>query len=500
MLVSLSLATPQKRLNKEAFLKLAKQAQKRYLEVYPRSKHRYLLNGGKKAKIIGQPKNARLPKAEPAKLRKLSRAEFEALDAKGKKRYNERFPKSGHVPRFRTGRKDMTKKRVDGKESRKDAGKRRAEEGLKVDKQRMTMHDEGAGTINKQSVQALAKIRPEQLKQGATNINDNRDEIHGLVDQEIQSRPNLFGRGLASVRDMMQGGMLDDDVIDGEFEEVDDDGQATDRDGKPMHDAEGKPVSKKQKREAEDEAGDDPSLDPDDEDDDKPRSKKKKSDIAGESEEERADRKKKKKKKKGKDRKKKRDGQAVLGAVVKFALLGAGVTLLAIGAGPLGMIIGRGLMDVWSAMESNAAAKPEQTQEEQDHDTVDEILTQTVSYMRNMDLDDIRTSSDHLFHAIASSQQDIYNECFSTLLPLVKDRPRGRPGKNFFGESNTNVDTMATALKNRMAKLNLLDHFEHVDDEHDECFLFFCNDKARTLVALGATNEHGLYHVAFLNW
>lgn len=500
MLVSLSLATPQKRLNKEAFLKLAKQAQKRYLETYPRSKHRYLLNGGKKAKIIGQPKNAKLPKAEPAKLRKLSRDEFNALDDKGKKRYNERFPKSGHVPRFRKGRKDMTKKRVDGKESRKDAGKRRAEEGLKVDKQRMTMHDEGAGTINKQSVKALANIRPEQLKQGATNINNNRDEIHGLVDQEIQSRPNLFGRGLASVRDMMQGGMLDDDVIDGEFEEVDDDGQATDRDGKPMHDADGKPISKKQKRQTEDEAGDDPSLDPDDEDDDKPRSKKKKRDLAGESDDERSDRKKKKKKKKQKDTKKKRDGQAVLGAVAKFALLGAGVALLAIGAGPLGMIIGRGLMDVWSAMESNAAANPEKTQEELDHDTVDEILTQTVSYMRNMDLDDIRTGSDHLFQAIASSQQDIYNECFSTLLPLVQERPRGRPGKNFFGSTNVDVDTMANALKNRLGKLNMLDHFDHVDDEHDECFLFFCNDKARTLVALGVTNDQGLYHVAFLNW
>lgn len=498
MLISLSLATPQKRLNKEAFLKLAKQAQKRYLETYPRSKHRYLLNGGKKAKIIGQPKNAKLPKAEPAKLRKLSRDEFNALDDKGKKRYNERFPKSGHVPRFRKGRKDMTKKRVDGKESRKDAGKRRAEEGLKVDKQRMTMHDEGAGTINKQSVKALAAIRPEQLKQGATNINNNRDEIHGLVDQEIQNRPNLFGRGLASVRDMMQGNLLDDDVIDGEFEEVDDESQAEDSDGRPMHDEDGKPISKKKKRAAEDEAGPDPSLD--DEDEEKPRSKKKKRDLSDESEEDSEKRKKKKKKKKKKDSKKKRDGQAVLGAVAKFALLGAGVALLAIGAGPLGMIIGRGLIDVWSSMESTAGANQEKTQEELDHDTVDEILTQTVSYMRNMDLDDIRAGSDDLFQAIASSNIDLYNECFSTMLPLVNGRPRGRPGKNFFGASNVDVDTMANALKNRLGKLNVLDHFDHVDDEHDECFLFFCNDKARTLVALGATNEDGLYHVAFLNW
>lgn len=503
MLVSLSLATPQKRLNKEAFLKLAKQAQKRYLETYPRSKHRYLLNGGKKAKIIGQPKNARLPKAEPAKLRKLSRTEFNALDDKGKKRYNERFPKSGHVPRFRTGRKDMSKKRVDGKESRKDAGKRRAADMATVDKQRNTMHDEGAGTINKQSVMALSQIRPEQLKQGATNINNNRDEIHSLVDQEIQRRPNLFGRGLASVRDMMQGGLLDDDVIDGEFDEVEDDTQAVDADGSPLHDDEGKPISKKQKRAAEDEAGPDPSLDPDDEDDeDKPRSKKKKRDLADEDDEDRKKRKKKKKKKKKKDEKKKRDGQAVLGAIAKFALLGAGVALLAIGAGPLGMVIGRGLLEMWTSIESTSASGVEKTQEELDHDTVEEILTQTTSYMKNMDLNDLHASSQHLFKAIASHVPniDIYNECFSVLLPLVRDRPKGRPGKNFFGSSNTNIDTMADAIKRRLTELKVLDHFDHVDDEHDECFMFFCNDKQRTLVALGATNAHGLYHVAFLNW
>jgi len=501
MLVSLSLATPQKRLNKEAFLKLAKQAQFRYLETYPKSKHRFLING-KKAKIIGQPKNARLPKAEPAKLRKLSRTEYEALDDKGKKRYNERFPKSGHVPRFRKGRKDLSKKRLDGKESRKEAGRRRADELVKVDKQRNTMHDEGAGTINRQSVQALSQIRPEQLKQGAANINNNRDEIHGLVDQEIQRRPNLFGRGLASVRDMMQGGLLDDDVIDGEFEEVEDETQAVDADGQPLHDEDGKPISKKQKRKAEDEAGPDPSLDPEEDEDDDVRSKKKKRELSEESDEDRQKRKKKKKKKKKKDEKKKRDGQAVLGAIAKFALLGAGVALLAIGAGPLGMVIGRGLMDMWSSIESTAANSEGKTQEEIDHDTVDEILTQTTSYMKNMDLNDLHESSQHLFKAIAAHEPniDIYNECFSTLLPLVRERPKGRPGKNFFGSSNANVDTMADALKRRLTELKLLKNFDHVDDEHDECFMFFCNDKARTLVALGATNEHGLYHVAFLNW
>ncbi|MNV12550.1 hypothetical protein D3C71_1031570 [compost metagenome] len=295
---------------------------------------------------------------------------------------------------------------------------------------------------------------------------------------------------------MMQGGMLDDDVIDGEFTEVDDESQAEDEDGTPLHDEEGKPISKKKKKEAEDEAGPDPSLDDDKDpslDDD---------DEDDEDEEERRERKKKKKKKKKKDEKKKRDGMAVLGAVAKFALLGAGVALLAIGAGPLGMVIGRGLVDLWSNIESTAAnGGPEKTQEEIDHDTVDEILTQTASYMKNMDLTDLHQSSQHLFKAIAATgSPDIYNECFSACLPLTQGRPMGRPGKNFFGTANVTVDVMAAAIERRLSALHVLRDVSRDTDGDDECYMFFCNDKQRTLVALGMTNTHGLYHVAFLNW
>jgi hypothetical protein len=480
LLVSLSLATPQKRLNKEQFLKLARQAQHRYLETYPKSKHRFLVQERvRKAKKAARP--AKLPKAEPTKVRRLSRAEYSALDDKGKNRYNERFPKSSHTPRFRKARKPFTKTKHDNKESRTETGRRRKDESLKVDKQRMTMHDEGAGTINKQSVMALSQIRPEQLRQGAANINSNREEIHGLIDQEMQARPNLYGRGLASVRDMMHGGLLDDDVEDAEFEEVDE-AQAEDDDGNPLNDEDGKPITKKQKKERDAELGPDPSLEDEDEDDDE-------------------DRKKKKKKKKGKkDKKKQRDGQAVLTSIAKFALLGAGVALLAVGAGPLGMVIGRGLMDLWTSIESNAAANPQKTQEEIDHDTVDEILTHTVSYMRNMQLEDMRQSSEHLFEAIAADQLDIYNECFSACLPLVQGRPKGRPGKNFFGGANVDVHTLAAAMRTRLNKLGVLYSEEHEYGPHDEAYMFFCKDKDRTLVAMGMTNASSLYHVAMLNW
>lgn len=478
LLVSLSLATPQKRLNKEQFLKLARQAQHRYLETYPKSKHRFLVQERvRKAKKAARP--AKLPKAEPAKVRRLSRAEYSALDDKGKKRYNERFPKSSHTPRFRKARKTFVKTKHDNKESRKEAGRRRKDESLKVDKQRMTMHDEGAGTINKQSVMALSQIRPEQLRQGAANINSNREEIHGLIDHEMQARPNLYGRGLASVREMMQGGLLDDDVEDADFEELDD-AQAEDEDGNPLNDEDGKPITNKQKKERDVEVGPDPSKE-DGEDDDSP--------------------KKKKKKKKGKkDKKKQRDGQAVLTSIAKFALLGAGVALLAVGAGPLGMIIGRGLLDVWTSVEANAANTGEKTQEEIDHDTVDEILTHTVSYMRNMHLDDIRQSSDHLFEAIAATNLDIYNECFSACLPLVQGRPKGRPGKNFFGGANVDMQTLSSAVRTRLNKLGVLYGEEHDVGEQDEAYVFFCNDKDRTLVAVGMTNSSNLYHVAMLNW
>lgn len=491
MLISLSLAAPEKRLSETEFLKLGTSGQKRYLTAYPNSKHRFLLKKKLESKRAARKearKVRRLPKAEPAKLRKLRKAEYQALDAKGKAAYDARFPKNGHKERFRKGRAPKQGKTVlDGGQTPKEARDKRKEDTLKVDVQRNTMHDEGAGTINKQSVQALAKIKPEQLHQGAANISSNREEIHSLVADQMKDRPNLFGRGLASVRDMMQGHHMDDDVLEGEYTEVNDDVQADDEDGNPLNDENGKPISKKAKKQNEAENGPDPSQseDDDDEDDEEDDSKSKK---------------KKKKKKKGKDKKKKRDGHAVLNAVIKTALLGAGIGLLAMGAGPLGMVIGRGLLDLWTDFQAAAAADPEKTQEELDHDTVDEIITQTVSYMRNMDMHDLHDHSKEMFSALAASPADLYGMCFNALLPFVSERPRGRPGKNFFGGTNVDVATLASVLERVLGDAKVLRTVEHELEGTDDVYLFYCKDAQHTLIALGTTSAHGLYHVAFLNW
>lgn len=504
MLVSLSLAAPQRRLNKDAFLKLGKMGQKRYLERYPRSTHRFLLKGKTAAAPVKE-KKAKLPKAEPAKLRRLSRTEYTALNAKGKAAYDARYPKSSHKPRFRVGKKRNDKNTpMTGKETRKEAGARRKDLALKVDKDRNTMHDEGAGTINKQSVQALAQIKTVHLNQGAANINNNRDEIHGLIDQQVVARPHLFERGLASVRDMMGGHLLDDDVIDGEFEDVTDQSQDVDEDGQPLADEEGKPISKKQAKKNKQEAGPDPSLE-DDEEEEKPGKKGKKGeaddDEDDETPEEKAERKrkeKKKKKKKEKDKKKKRDGQAVLTMIVKMSLLGAGVALLAIGAGPLGMVIGRGLLDIWGDMQSaTAAALPDKTKEEEDHDTVDEIINHTVNYMRNMNMQDLHDSSKHMFSALAANHADVYGECFKAVLPFTNERPTGRPGKNFFGSTHVDLVTVAGAIEKRLRNLGVLLDSEQVKTADDNCWLFTTKGAPRQIIAIGMTTD-GLYHVAFL--
>lgn len=506
LLISLSLASPQRRLNKDAFLKLGKAGQKRYLERFPRSTHRFLLKGKGAAPAAApvKEKKAKLPKAEPAKLRRLSRDEYSALGVKGKAAYDARFPKSGHKTRFRVGKKRNDKNvKLNGKETRKEAGSRRKDLALKVDKDRNTMHDEGAGTINKQSVMALSQIKPAQLHQGAANINNNRDEIHGLVDQQAKDRPHLFDRGLASVRDMMGGDMLDDDAIDGEFEDITDQSQDTDEDGQPLADENGKPINKKQAKQNRLDAPD-PSLDDEEEEEEaKPDKKGKKGKkgkkVEEETEEERAERKRKKKKKKQKkkDKKKKRDGQAVLNMVVKMALLGAGVGLLAIGAGPLGMVIGRGLLDIWGDMQTaKAGAQPEKTPEEENHDTVDEIITHTVNYMRNMSMQDLHDSSKHMFSALAADHIDVYAECFNAVLPFTNERPTGRPGKNFFGSTNVGLNTLAGAIEKRLRTLNALLDAEHMKSSTDDCWLFTTKNP-RQIVAIGMTHE-GLYHVAFL--
>ena len=428
---------------------------------------------------------------EPVKQRRLTRTEYDALDDKAKAKYDERYPKSRHKPRFKGGKGRKQDVKLSTKESRKDATKRSKEKMAEVDKQRKILTDDGAGVINRESVKALEGIKPEHLKRAANNIDENRDEIHDVVDAKAKDKPHLFDRGLGAIRDLMQGdgkASNDDDMRSEGDKESDPERQAVNSEGEPEFDADGKPITEGDK-------ANDPDLsddeDEDDEDEEKSSKKKKKG-------------KKDKKGNKGhKDKKKQRDGKAVLGFVVKAAILGAGVTMLALGAGPLGMIVARGLLDTWEDFKGIAAtaADGELTLEEQNYNTVNEIITQTQSYLRNMDMDDLHAQSKEMFSAIASTPgHDVYGTVFNAALPVVGDRPKGVPGKNFYGHSSVDLKTLAQTFEQALSSQGILHERDHVTDPGEEAYLFYCQGPRRTIVAVGMNEDQGLYHVSFLNW
>lgn len=457
MLVSLSLAQKPRRVGKETFLKMASMEQKRYLEAFPKSSHRYLL---KKPRQVSpaEIKNADKPKKEKKvkpPIRRLSRLEYNALSEKDQRKYDKHYPRNSHAPRFKTSKKKQKDVVMDGGKSKQEQLAERKEYAAKVDKQRNVMHDEGVGVINKQSVQALAEIKPQHLQQGAVGIENNRDDIRDTVDKQLEAKPELASRGLAAVRDMMGGELLegervpdkDDDAEDAEFEEIND---------------------------ATDAAADDA----------KPEKKKKKK------------KKKKKHNRAHKDSKKQRDGHAVLGLIAKTALLGAGVTLLALGAGPLGMIVARGMLELWSDMQSlSATAKLS----DDDSDTVDEILTQTVSYLKNYDVHDLQEQSETMFSALAGTTEDLYALSLKALLPVI-ERPRGRPGKNFFGKAHVTEQMLADRIVAAVKQSGFFKDYEHYVGNTDECHMIFCSDENRTLIVLAMDEETSIYQVVLLNW
>ena len=495
-----------------------------------------------KAEQAAEPKGK--PKAEAPKRRRLTKAEYGALSDKHKAQYDAQFPKSGHTIRFKKSKKPKTNLAINGKESKKDAAARRKAEGLEVDAQRNTMHVEGAGVINKESVKALALITPQHLQQAAANIDNNRGEVHEMVKHAFADKPKLLERGLASVRDMMQGGLLDDDdAIEGEFEEIDEDSQATDVDGTPLHDEQGNAVTRKQAKESQTQGqdglwrnkkGDTATYDDgrpitkahmDDFDRNKGVFKKRRGDdkpyldengekqyfddgdemTIGDRREldyedirkARAGSRKKGANRAHKDSKKQRDGMSVTRTILKYSLLAAGIGLMAVAAGPLTAIIARGLLEYWSDMRSLSSAD----MDEQNTNTVDELITQTVSYLRNMDHDDLQSQSNDMFTAIAASPNvDVYNIAFSSVLPWVSERPKGRPGKNFFGGTHSTRKQIAEAIAKALDDAKVLREHEQYHSDGDECDLFYCKDRNRTLIALGSHDLLGIYHVAFLNW
>lgn len=396
---------------------MGSKAKKQYLEAFPKSSHRHLLTKGQ---------------------RKLSKNEYEALDDKAKARYDKEFKNSKHTKKERLGRSKNRKDGVkDSRESAKLASKRRGSRRKKEKEQKNVMHDEGAGVINRESVKALAAIKPHHLQSAATNIQIKRPQIHELVDHQFKDKEETLSTGLSVIRSMMSGGSSQpdadspddyDDIIEGEFTEVDEpndedtggedtgsdeggvdddrpelpDGtKASDSLLKEFHASKGKFKSRlgdhKPAKDANGKRmyfsnGDTMTV-----------GDKRRMDY--EALREHYGRGSKYKKPKGGDTHRSGVGMTVLSAVVKTALIGAGVGLLALGAGPLALIVSQGLAEMWESYGSMLS----EASDASDSDTIDEIITQTVIYLKSMGQDDLHDKSQTMFKALGSASSELFD-------------------------------------------------------------------------------------------
>lgn len=495
---------------------MSKKEQSKYLEQYPKSSHRFLLEGKKKGKSKA--------KAEPVKMRKLSRSAYDTLSKKQKAMYDEAFPKSKHKPRVPKGRKPKDVK-LDAKETRRQGQKRRKAHNDAAKNQHDVMHIEGAGTINRESVKALALIEPKHLQQAAGAIMDKRFDIAKDVTAAFSDKKELFANGISSLRSMMNGESAqkpkqEEEAIDAEYEEIEDDEEAEgaedapevdpshwqDSDGNTKTFDDGRPVTKEAMSEFEKNRGrfkprmGDNKLYVDENgekqffDDGTPMTVGERRELdyedmakmrAGSRSRARPHR----------DGKKQRDGKAVLNTIIKYGILAAGVSLIAVAAGPMAAVVGRGMLDMWSDLHSLVALSAS----EKDEDTLQEVIKQVSSYIRNMDHEDLKEGSQDMFTAFASADVELFPQVLLALMPLTNGKPKGRPGSNITGNSMVSLERLVEAIEDRLKACKFAYVVEQENYMEVSYYFHVRVHSSRNIFGIGMIPGTRHYHVIFMS-
>lgn len=154
------MATWQKRLSKGEFLKLSKGGKERYIKLYPHSSHRFLMTGNE------DPDN--IEKKAPAPT--------------GAKRFKDEDEIQKQRQRIAT-RKDIS-----------------------------DFNKSNVAVINPHSLQALDSVKDEHLREASDNIQKNKKDIVAAVQQQQKKLPNMYGKGLGAVRDLVSGEQHPDDM------------------------------------------------------------------------------------------------------------------------------------------------------------------------------------------------------------------------------------------------------------------------------------------------
>lgn len=154
------MATWQKRLSKGEFLKLSKSGKERYIKLYPHSSHRFLMTG----------------KEDPDNIEKKAPAPT------GAKRFKD---------------EDEIQKQRQRIAARKDIS---------------DFNKSNVAVINPSSLQALDSVKDEHLREASDNIQKNKKDIVAAVQQQQKKLPNMYGKGLGAVRDLVSGEQHPDDM------------------------------------------------------------------------------------------------------------------------------------------------------------------------------------------------------------------------------------------------------------------------------------------------
>lgn len=189
-----------KRLTKDEFLKLGKSEQRRYLEVYPKSSHRFA-EGRRKPKGRPAEKSQRTNRETDRQEkfpRKITRDEFDRLGRKEQREYKKKYPENSFrgIKHFVTKRRNVVQKNktgdygetvFDGSEPRAHAVERRKMrrrvEQLGRDESRQSLRH----GITQESVQAATSSKPEDLYTVSENLKRNRSANLSSIEDSLDS-------------------------------------------------------------------------------------------------------------------------------------------------------------------------------------------------------------------------------------------------------------------------------------------------------------------------
>lgn len=160
------------RLGKEEFLKLPLNQQKRYVEQYPQTTHRFLIKGLNVEERAAQEDNA------PAKKTK-NRQHAE----KAKEAAKQVAPTAGDDDIFARRRKFEEQKR-----------------NAAIRKDISDLNKTNVGAITPNSLHAIDTIKTHEIRAAAENISKNKESIVSAVKEQAAKRPNMFGRGLDTIK------------------------------------------------------------------------------------------------------------------------------------------------------------------------------------------------------------------------------------------------------------------------------------------------------------